>query len=132
MTAAVHRPGRAGTEELLRAALDAKARTVGPDSLRLAAPPSALPRPRVRVRAAAVAVLGLAAAAAVACVLLVLNAGQREGTPVPPARPTHSPTAPEQRRGQPVPTPAQSGTAPGPRAVSPGGTSEAGPAAVGR
>ncbi|MDX3073652.1 hypothetical protein [Streptomyces sp. MI02-7b] len=131
MTAAVQRPDRAGTEELLRAALDAKARTVGPDSLRRAAPPSLLTRPRTRVRPAAVAVLGLAAA--LACVLLVLTAARREGDPVPPASPTHSPTAPEQRRGGPAPAPAQSGTAAVPRAVSPGGASEqAGPAAVAR
>lgn len=117
MTAVVHRPDRARTEGLLRAALDAKARTVGQDSLRRAAPPSAVPRPRVRMRATAAAVMGLAAA--VACVLLAVSAAQREdGCPVPLTSPTHSPTAPEQRRGEPFPrrcrTPRRHGDGTGP------------------
>lgn len=136
MTAVVHRPDRARTEGLLRAALDAKARTVGQDSLRRAAPPSAVPRPRVRMRATAAAVMGLAAA--VACVLLAVSAAQREdGRPVPPASPTHSPTAPEQRRGEPFPSPvpdatAPAGTVPGPNVEPRPGASGPGPAAVAR
>ncbi|MFJ4847053.1 MULTISPECIES: hypothetical protein [unclassified Streptomyces] len=110
MTAVVDRPDRAATEERLRAALDAKARTVGPDSLRRAVPPSALARPRVRMRTAAVAVLGLAAA--LACVLLAVTAAQRDNRPVPPASPTHSPTVPEQRRDGPHPSPVPTGRTP--------------------
>lgn len=115
-------------EQRLRAALNAKASSVGPLDLR----PSELPSGRswrsLPVRRAALGLFGLAAA--VACVLLVLGTRHDATTPVGP---THTPSvsrpatpsispAPSTPEAAPSEAAGLSGPQQGPASVVPGGT----------
>jgi hypothetical protein len=103
-------------EHRLRAALDARVRTVELDDLRRASPPSLRVRTvRFPTRAATLALVGLAAV--LACVLLVPWEG-RQAEPVRPAHPsvTQSPRPPT-RPARPSPRPEPSGPLGAPPAV---------------
>ncbi|MFJ9817671.1 hypothetical protein ACIRU3_20850 [Streptomyces sp. NPDC101151] len=78
-------------EKRLRAALAARAQSVGPADLRPLRPPTARVRPvRVHVRRAAVGLLALAAVAAL--VFFTMRSGPaRPAEPAHPPRPTTSP-----------------------------------------
>ncbi|MGW7521420.1 hypothetical protein ACWGJ2_38215 [Streptomyces sp. NPDC054796] len=95
-------------EERLRDALDARARTVGPDSLRRAAPPSEQVARRFPIRATALTLLALAAA--LAGVLLALGWVERQGgeAPVEPAHPHERTTRPSSPSPSPPSSPTQS------------------------
>ncbi|MFB7597473.1 hypothetical protein [Streptomyces sp. NPDC056160] len=102
-------------EERLRAALDARARLVGPDRLRPSAPPAAPPAAPAaawrRIRRGAPALLALAAV--VAGVVLWLDS-RHQDAPAPPARmPATSPSV----TGPPTPAPALSAVPLSPRAA---------------
>ncbi|MFC8127073.1 hypothetical protein [Streptomyces sp. NPDC057302] len=105
-------PGQELLEDRLRDALDARARTVGPDSLRRATPPSEQVGRRFPVRATALSLLALAAA--LACVLLALGWVERQGgeAPVEPAHPHERTTRPSSQAPSPPPSPAPSGATP--------------------
>ncbi|MFE6159860.1 hypothetical protein ACFQ7F_13220 [Streptomyces sp. NPDC056486] len=98
-------PGQELLEDRLRDALDARARTVGPDSLRRATPPSEQVGRRSPVRVTALTLLALAAA--LACVLLALGWVERQGgeAPVEPAHPHERTTRPPSQAPSPVPAP---------------------------
>jgi hypothetical protein len=99
-------------EHRLRAALDARVRTVELDALRRASPPSLQARTvRFPTRAATLALIGLAAV--LACVLLVPWEG-RQPEPVPPAHPsvTHSPRPTRTGEATARPEPARPDDAP--------------------
>ncbi|MER6127639.1 hypothetical protein ABT173_34660 [Streptomyces sp. NPDC001795] len=107
-------------EHRLRAALDAKARSVDVIDLRPAFPPSERVRPRIPARRVALFGLGLGLVAMAACVLLAVLGRQPFG-PVEPARPSQSqsggPSTPV--AGEPSPSPsAPSGMQPD-RSLSP-------------
>ncbi|MEU6992940.1 hypothetical protein ABZ953_20060 [Streptomyces sp. NPDC046465] len=95
-------------EDRLRDALDARARTVGPDSLRRAAPPSEQAGSRFPIRTTALTLLALAAA--LAGVLLTLGWVERQGgeAPVEPARPHERATQPSSSAPSPPSSPAPS------------------------
>ncbi|MCS0605828.1 hypothetical protein NX794_32180 [Streptomyces sp. LP11] len=98
----------AGVEDRLRAALAARARSVGPSDLRPRRPPTGPPGPRLRLRHAVAGVLALAAV--VALVLLTAH----KDTPRP-TEPAHSPhpavsTPPPARPSAASPTPNPSPT----------------------
>ncbi|MEW2393387.1 hypothetical protein AB0933_34010 [Streptomyces venezuelae] len=97
-------PGQELLEARLRDALDARARTVGPESLRRAIPPSEQVGRRIPVRATALTLLALAAA--LAGVLLALGWTERQGgeAPVEPAHPHERTTRPSSPPPSP-PTP---------------------------
>jgi len=105
-------PGQELLEDRLRDALDARARTVGPDSLRRATPPSGQAGRRFPARAATLTLLALAAA--LAGVLLALGWVERQGgqAPVEPARPHERTTRPSSQAPSPPPSPAPSDVAP--------------------
>ncbi|MEU5537320.1 hypothetical protein [Streptomyces sp. NPDC020362] len=102
-----------GVEERLRAALAARAQSVGPADLRPLRPPTAALRPRrVTVRRVAVGLLALAAVAAL--VFFTVHDG-----PARPAEPAHSP-GPTIGTPSPVPSPVRPSTAePTPRSPAP-------------
>ncbi|ANP51116.1 hypothetical protein J2Z21_003165 [Streptomyces griseochromogenes] len=90
-------------EERLRAALAARARSVGPADLRPLRPPTGAVRRRVPVRRIAVGLLALAAVAALVFFAL-------RSTPPRPAEPARSPR-PTTGTPSPVPSPVQPSTA---------------------
>ncbi|MEU1408577.1 hypothetical protein ABZ471_40920 [Streptomyces sp. NPDC005728] len=91
-------------EERLRAALAARAQSVGPADLRPLRPPTGAVRPRrVAVRRVAVGLLALAAVAAL--VFFTVRSG-----PARPAEPAHSPR-PTTGTPSPVPSPVRPSTA---------------------
>ncbi|MEU5686712.1 hypothetical protein [Streptomyces venezuelae] len=98
-------PGQELLEARLRDALDARARTVGPESLRRAIPPSEQVGRRIPVRATALTLLALAAA--LAGVLLALGWTERQGgdAPVEPAHPHERTTRPSSPAPSPPPSP---------------------------
>ncbi|MET8583707.1 hypothetical protein ABZX39_22975 [Streptomyces collinus] len=97
--------GTTAVEERLRAALAARAQSVGPADLRPLRPPAATARPRRAVlRRTAVGLLALAAAAAL--VFLAVRGG-----PDRPAEPAHRPRPPATGTPTPVPSPVRPTTA---------------------
>ncbi|GAB2813909.1 hypothetical protein [Streptomyces daliensis] len=94
-------------EERLRDALDARARMVGPDSLRRATPPSEQVGRRFPIRATALTLLALAAA--LAGVLLAVGWVERQGgeAPVEPAHPHERTTRPSSPAPSPSPPSSQ-------------------------
>ncbi|MEU4035345.1 hypothetical protein [Streptomyces collinus] len=97
--------GTTAVEERLRAALAARARSVGPADLRPLRPPTATGRPRAAVpRRTAVGLVALAAVAAL--VFLAVRGG-----PDRPAEPAHRPRPPATGTPTPVPSPVRPTTA---------------------
>jgi ferric-dicitrate binding protein FerR (iron transport regulator) len=108
-------PQHEAVEQRLRAALDARSRTVDPGDLRPAAPPTAIARSHVPLRRVLAVVLGLAAAAL--CAALIVAALPRTPTvPVhlPPASRLPSTTG-TQSPGSPIPTRTTASAAPASR-----------------
>ncbi|MFC9280733.1 hypothetical protein [Streptomyces collinus] len=97
--------GTAAVEERLRAALAARAQSVGPADLRPLRPPAATGRPRaVVLRRTAASLLALAAVAAL--VFLAVRGG-----PDRPAEPAHRPRPPATGTPTPAPSPVHPTTA---------------------
>jgi hypothetical protein len=108
-------PHQEAVEQRLRAALDARSRTVDLGDLRPAAPPTTIARSRVPLRRVLAVVLGLAAAAL--CVALVVAALPRTPTVpvhIPPASRLPSSTG-TPSPGSPTPTQTTASPAPASR-----------------